>query len=96
MPEKVSDLLQKIPQLQADFTDSQRQAPIDIQNKRRELLGPLNQQISEAIDAVAKKMGLSYVLNTVTSTGDLVILYASQEYGMQYNLTDAVMVELGI
>ena len=46
--------------------------------------------------AVAKKMELSYVLNTVTSTGDMVILYASQEYATKYNITDAVMVELGI
>jgi len=88
--------LAKLQQMAEDFQKSQEDAKVAIQDKRRELLGPLNQQISEAIDAVAAKMGLSYVLNTVTSTGDLVILYASQEYATKYNITDAVMVELGI
>lgn len=88
--------LAKLQKMAEDFQKSQQEVQVAIQDKRRELLGPLNQQISEAIDAVAAKMGLSYVLNTVTSTGDLVILYASQEYGTKYNITDAVMVELGI
>ena len=41
-------------------------------------------------------MELTYVLNTTTSTGDLVILYASEEYSAKYNITEAVMEELGM
>ena len=87
---------EKLSKMQTDFEQSQRDANTAVQQKRNELLGPLQQQIGQAIDAVAKKMELSYVLNTVTSTGDMVILYASQEYASKYNITDAVMVELGI
>lgn len=86
----------RITKMQTDFETSKRQANADVQQKRNELLGPLQQQIGEAINAVANKMELSYVLNTVTSTGDLVILYAAPDYASKYNITEAVMVELGI
>lgn len=86
----------KLTKMQADFENAQRKASQDVQNKRNELLGPLQQQIGQAIDAVSRRMELSYVLNTVTSTGDMVILYASQSYAAEYNITDKVMVELGI
>ena len=86
----------RITKMQTDFETSKRQANAAVQQKRNELLGPLQQQIGEAINAVAKRMELSYVLNTVTSTGDLVILYAAPDYAGKYNITDAVMVELGI
>lgn len=87
------DMIRK---MQEDFQKSQNEANTAVQQKRNELLGPVQQQISQAIDAVAKRMELSYVLNTITSTGDMVILYASEEYAVKYNITDAVMVELGI
>ena len=45
---------------------------------------------------VAERMELTYVLNTTTSTGDLVILYASEDYAERYNITEAVMEELGM
>ena len=79
-----------------DLNEATRTAQQEIQNKRNELLGPLQNQIGAAISAVAEQKGLAYVLNTTTSSGDIIILYASQEYGSQYNITDAVMVELGI
>lgn len=87
---------ERITKMQSDFERSQRQANADVQQKRNELLGPLQQQIGQAINAVANKMELSYVLNTVTNTGDFVVLYAAPDYAAKYNITEAVMVELGI
>ncbi|MBO6620715.1 MAG: OmpH family outer membrane protein [Balneola sp.] len=87
---------EKLQQMSNDLNEATRTAQQEIQNKRNELLGPLQNQIGAAISAVAEQKGLAYVLNTTTSSGDIIILYASQEYGSKYNITDAVMVELGI
>ncbi|MFP8487908.1 OmpH family outer membrane protein [Gracilimonas sp. Q87] len=82
--------------LQEELQIAQQQAQQEIQQRRQELLGPMFNQIGTAIDAVAEQMGLTYVLNTTTSNGDQIILYASQEYQNRYDITDAVMQELGV
>jgi len=87
---------EKLQKMSNDLNEATRTAQQDIQNKRNELLGPLQNQIGGAINAVAERKGLDYVLNTTTSTGDVIILYASQKFSSEYNITDAVMVELGI
>lgn len=88
--------LEEIEKMQQDFITAQQNAEQALQQRREELLGPLFQQISQAINAVADQMNLSYVLNTTTSTGDLIILYVSQEYQAQYDITEEVMKELGV
>ena len=87
---------QRLGQMQQDLITAQQEAEQALQTRREELLGPLFEQIATAIDAVAQQMNLSYVLNTTTSTGDLIILYASEEYQSKYDITEAVMKELGI
>ncbi|MBN2731061.1 MAG: OmpH family outer membrane protein [Balneolaceae bacterium] len=87
---------ERLGQLQADLQQSQREAQQAIQEKQQELVGPLLQEINKGIDAVAQEMGLSYVLNTTTNSGDLIILYASDEAQQKYDITDEVMAELGI
>jgi outer membrane protein len=87
---------EKLIKLQEDFQVAQQQAQQQIQQRRQELLGPMFNQIGTAIDAVAEQMGLTYVLNTTTSNGDQIILYASQEFQERYDITDAVMQELGV
>ncbi len=83
-------------QMSDDLNEADRKAQQEIQQKRNELLGPLLTQIGNAISTVAEQKGLDYVLNITTSTGDSIILYASQEYSQEFNITDAVMVNLGI
>ncbi|MFV1883684.1 MAG: OmpH family outer membrane protein [Balneola sp.] len=87
---------QRLGQLQNELLQAQQTAEQELQAKRTELLGPLLEQIGNAIDAVAQRMGLGYVLNTTTSTGDLVILYASEDFQSKYDITQAVMDELGM
>ncbi|SMO86315.1 OmpH family outer membrane protein [Gracilimonas mengyeensis] len=87
---------QRLQQLQQELQTAQQEAEAALQQRREELLGPLFTQIGTAIDSVAEEMGLTYVLNTTTSNGDLIILYASQEYQEKYDITDRVMSELGI
>lgn len=87
---------QRLGQMQQDLSVAQQEAEQALQQRRQELLSPMFTQIGTAIDAVANDMGLTYVLNTTTSSGDLIILYASDEYQSKYDITDAVMQELGI
>lgn len=86
----------RLGQLQNDLLEAQRLAEEELQAKRTELVGPLLEQIGNAIDSVASSMGLSYVLNTTTSTGDLVILYVSEDFSSKYDITDEVMESLGM
>ena len=87
---------ERLGQLQAELVQAQQTAETELEQKRQELVGPLLEQIGNAINVVADRMELTYVLNTTTSTGDLVILYASEEYSAKYNITEAVMEELGM
>ncbi|MDX1618337.1 MAG: OmpH family outer membrane protein [Balneolaceae bacterium] len=87
---------ERLGQLQAELQQFQTQLQQEIQQKQQELVGPLLQQIEQAINTVAEERGLTYVLNTTTSNGDVIILYASQEAQQQYDITDQVMQQLGI
>lgn len=87
---------ERLQQMQQDLSTAQQQAEQELQQRREELLGPMFSQIGTAIDAVAENMELTYVLNTTTSSGDLIILYASEEYQEKYDITERVMAELGI
>lgn len=85
---------ERLGQLNAELQQFRTQLQQEIQQKQQELVGPLLDQISNAIDAVADRKGLTYVLNTATSNGDVIILYASDEAQQQYDITDEVMSEL--
>lgn len=87
---------ERLGQLQNDLLNAQQTAEGELEQKRQELVGPLLEQIGNAINTVAERMELTYVLNTTTSTGDLVILYVSEDYAAKYNITESVMEELGM
>lgn len=87
---------ERLGKLQSELQQFQTQLQQEIQQKQQELVGPLLQQIEEAINAVAEERGLTYVLNTTTSQGDVIILYASPSAREQYDITDPVMQQLGI
>jgi len=87
---------ERLGQLQADLQQSQRQVQQEVQQKQQELVGPLYEEINTAIETVATRQDLAYVLNTTTNQGDLIILYASQNAQENYDITSQVMDELGI
>jgi len=87
---------ERLGQLNAELQQFQSQIQQELQQKQQELVGPLFQQIEQSINAVAEDMGLTYVINTTTTNGDVIILYASQEAQDKYNITDPVMRDLGI
>lgn len=86
----------KLGQMNAELQKFRTQVQQEIQKKRQELMEPVYNQIEDAIDVVASRQDLTYVLNTTTTNGDVIILYASDEAKEKYNITDQVMRELGI
>lgn len=86
----------RLGQLQQELLQAQDVAEQELAQRRDELVGPLLEQIGSAIEAVAQKQGLSYVLNTTTSSGDMIILYASEDFRAKFDITQSVMEELGM
>ncbi|MEX2574037.1 MAG: OmpH family outer membrane protein [Balneolaceae bacterium] len=48
-----------------------------IQDRQNELIGPIMQQVENAMGVIASELDLDYVLNKQTSQGDPVVYYAS-------------------
>jgi outer membrane protein len=86
----------RLGQLQQELLQAQEVAEQELAQRRDELVGPLLEQIGAAIEAVAQKQGLTYVLNTTTSSGDMIILYASEDFRAKFDITQSVMEELGM
>lgn len=86
----------RLGKLQQELLQTQEIAEQELAQRRDELIGPLLEQIGSAIETVAKKQGLSYVLNTTTSSGDMIVLYASEEFRAKFDITQSVMEELGM
>ena len=87
---------ERLTELDAEFRQLQNQAQQELQQQRAELMSPLLEQIQGAIDVVASRKGLDFVLNTTTSTGDVIILYVDPAVQDEYDITDEVMAELDI
>jgi outer membrane protein len=87
---------ERLGKLNTQLQQLQTQMQQEVQQKQQELVSPLLDQIDTAVSTVAERMGLTYVLNTTTSTNDVIILYASAEAQQKYDITDQVMQELGI
>ena len=86
----------RLGKLQQELLQTQEIAEQELAQRRDELIGPLLEQIGSAIETVALKQGLSYVLNTTTSSGDMIVLYASEEFRAKFDITQSVMEELGM
>ncbi|SRR6056297_505462 len=87
---------QRLSEMDTEFRQLQTQVEREFAEQRAELMSPLLNQIQQSINAVAETRGLDYVLNTTTSNGDVIILYVSEEIQNEFDITDAVMQELGI
>lgn len=85
---------ERLGKLNAELQQFQSQIQQEIQQKQQELVSPLLDQIDTAVGSVAEQMGLTYVINSSTSQGDSIVLYASPEAQKKYNITDKVMEEL--
>jgi len=87
---------QRLGKMRSNLQKAEQQARQDIQQKRQHLISPLMQQIHQSIQKVAKQMNLAYVINTTTTNGDMIVLYASNSAQNKYDITNKVMNDLGI
>ncbi len=87
---------ERLTEMDQNFRQMQNQAQQEMQEERQRLMAPLLDQIQTSINAVADRKGIDYVLNTTTSTGDVIILYVSEEVQQEYDITDEVMADLDI
>ena len=73
-----------------------QQAEQDYMEMESTELRKILDRVQAAIQEVAKESGITYVLNEVTTDGDVFIIYASPEMVDKYNITDRVMAKLGM
>ena len=62
----------------------------------QEEMGKILAKVQVAIEDVAKTEGLAYVLNDMTTEGDIFIIYVSEDVRTKYNITAKVMAKLGM
>ncbi len=62
----------------------------------QEEMGKILARVQTAIEEVAKAEGIAYVLNDMTTEGDIFIIYVSEEVRTRYNLTTKVMARLNM
>jgi len=86
----------KLNQLRQELMVFDQQYQQEMQQKQAEYVGPLYKQIQDAISAVAKENKMTYIFNTVTTTGDFILLYASDDAQQKYNITEKVIAKLGM
>ena len=86
----------KLQQQQQSLIKLQNQMKQEVSQKQSDLMSPILNKIQNAINEVAKQEGLTYVLNTMTSNGDYIILYASDSAQKKYDITDKVMQKLSL
>lgn len=90
---------ERLSQMDIEFRQLQSDAEQEIQQKSAELMEPLFEQIQTSVDNVAEQQGLDMVLNLTLGSYNIFernTIYISPENQAQYNITSAVMQDLGI
>lgn len=72
--------------------EASQQAEQQLGQKRGELLQPVLEKIRKAMEAVAKRKGFEYVMNSVDGSGTSIVLWGPEGH----DITRAVVDELGI
>src|SRR5690625_5313202 len=70
---------ERLTQLDQEFRQMQIEAQQEVEQQQAQLMGPLLQQIQESINNVASQKGINYVLNTITSSVDVILIYISYQ-----------------
>lgn len=67
---------------------------VEMQRKQAEMLQPLYEQVQNAINDIAKELKLDFVFNSVTSSGDSIILFANDTDKSKLDITDKVIAKI--
>src|SRR5690625_5040399 len=85
---------ERLTQLDQEFRQMQLEAQQEVEQQQAQLMGSLLQQIQESLTNVASQKELDYVLNTTTSSVDVMILYVSPQVEAEDDITQAVMADM--
>lgn len=85
---------ERLGELRAELQQMSAEMQQEYQERQMELVSPLFEDIENAISEVAAERGLTFVLNTTTSNGDVIVLYASDEMQRNNDITNAVLERL--
>lgn len=91
-PEQKEAGMKELERLQKELQEFAMQSEEKAMAKREELLVPVLEKLQNAIDAVAKENGYTYILNQTTSSGVSTILFGPEEN----DITEALFKKLGI
>lgn len=77
-PEEQQSEEQRLSDMRDELNSFQQRIQQQIQEKQTELFDPLLVRVEDAMAEVSEEMGLDYVINKSSSTGDPIVYYASQ------------------
>lgn len=89
-----AQLEQQSEEFREELLDLFRSQQMEVQRRQQELLRPVLVSIDQAIEAVAVELNLSYVLNEMTSDGEMILLFISTEGENTLNITNRVVQKL--
>lgn len=69
---------ERLSEMQEEITNMQQNLEREIQQRQAELFNPLLMKVEDAMGEVAEEMGLDFVLNKTSNTGDPIVYYASE------------------
>lgn len=69
---------ERLTEIQQELNDLQTRMEQQIQERQASLFNPLLVKVEEAMAEVSEEMGLDYVLNKTSNTGDPIVYYASE------------------
>lgn len=86
-----SELEERLSEMQEELNSLQTRIERQVQERQNELYNPLLLKVENAMAEVSKELGLDFVLNKSSNTGDPIIYYASQRAP---DITDRVIEKL--
>lgn len=69
---------ESLAEMQEEMNSLQQRIERQIQQRQSELFNPLLVKVEEAMAEVSEELGLDFVLNKTSNTGDPIVYYASQ------------------
>lgn len=69
---------ERLTEMQEELNSLQQRIQRQVQERQNELFNPLLMKVENAMAEVSEEMGLDFVLNKTTNTGDPIIYFSSQ------------------
>lgn len=69
---------ERLSDMQEEITNMQQNLEREIQQRQAELFNPLLVKVEDAMGEVSEELGLDFVLNKTSNTGDPIVYYASE------------------